>query len=233
MNERIMRMARKRGITRLCHFTPSRNLGHILTDPRGILATKHLKSDDRAVLNPTDLQRLDGHPGHVCCSIQYPNAWYFRKARRDERLFLDWVVLLIKPHYLWTAGTKFCPFNAAGGYGRHLREGADAFDALFADSTTDTQGRTYGRGPGHPSYLPTNEQAEVLVPDRIAKEDLLGFAVADGAQAKRELAALRILDVPPPQIWVAPDFYRPDWLSTVLRSGRYPTETRYTGGEDD
>jgi hypothetical protein len=217
----------------LCHFTPSRNLGHILIDPHGILATKYLKIDDRAVLNSTDLKRLDGHPDHVCCSIQYPNAWYFRKARNDERLFLDWVVVFIKPHYLCVAGTKFCPMNAAASLGRYLREGEQGFDDLFAESTRDTQGRTYNRGATHPTYLPSNEQAEVLVPDRIVKEDLLGIAVADEAQAKRELAALRILDIAPPRIWIVPAFYQPRWLSTTLRAGREPKETEFNGGEHD
>ncbi len=228
-----MRAARQRGIARLCHFTPSRNLGHILADHHGVLATKHLKDDDRAVLNATDLARLDGHPDHVCCSIQYPNAWYFQKARGKERLFSDWAVLFIDAHYLWAEGTKFSPLNASAGSGQYLQEGADAFDALFVGSTTDTKGRPWRRGARHPSYLPTNEQAEVLVLDQIEKEDLLGVAVRDEAQARRELAALRILDVPLPRIWVTPTFYCPRSLSKVLRSGQQPTETEFNGGEDD
>lgn len=146
MSNSIMGLARQRGITRLCHFTPSRNLGHILTDSCGVLATQHLKDDERAVLNPTDLERFDGHPGHVCCSIQYPNAWYFKKARGKEHLFLDWVVLFVEPHHLWTPAAKFCPFNAAAGSGRYLRDGVDGLEALFDDSIEDTQGRTYRRG---------------------------------------------------------------------------------------
>ena len=109
----IRERARRRGITRLCHFTPSRNLAHIASDSNGLLASRHLQDDEAAIFNPTDKVRLDGYPGHVCCSIQYPNAWYFRKARDNERLFPDWVVLLIDVRYLWQAGTKFCPRNAA------------------------------------------------------------------------------------------------------------------------
>jgi len=197
------------------------------------MATKHLQGDERVVLNSTDLKRLDGHPDHVCCSIQYPNSWYFLKARRDERLFLDWAVVFINPHYLWAVGTKFSQMNAAAGSGQYLREGASAFDTMFSERATDTQGRLFCRGSAHPTYLPTNEQAEVLVLDQIVREDLLGFAVANQAQAKREITRLRILDVEPPRVWIAPDFYQPSRLSMALRSGREPTEKEFIGGEND
>lgn len=101
---------------------------------------------------------------------------------------------------------------------------------MFMNSITNTKGRIYSRSAQHPAYLPTDEQAEVLIPDQIVKEDLLGIAVADEAQAKRELAALRILDVLPPNISIAPNFYRPRQLSNHLRSGQEPSEIRFTGG---
>ncbi len=157
----------RRGITRLCHFTPSQNLAHIAEDPKGILASQHLENDEKAVFNPTDSNRWDSHPNHVCCSIQYPNAWYFRTARSKESLFPDWVILLIEAHYLWHVGTKFCPRNAAAGGGRSIREGAEAFEALFAGTVEGS--RTLRRGPSHPAFLPTDEQAEVLVPDKVEK----------------------------------------------------------------
>ena len=96
--------AERRGITRLCHFTPSRNLAHIASDPKGILASRHLLDDEKIVFNPTDRERLDGHKGHVCCSIQYPNAWYFRTARGKEVLFRDWGRVL----HQWAAIFGIC-----------------------------------------------------------------------------------------------------------------------------
>jgi len=129
MNRAILEEAVQRGITRLCHFTPSRNLAHILSGGLGILATKHLKDDERALYNATDLARLDGHEDHICCSIEYPNAWYFDRAKDREPLFRDWVVLLINPRYLWEDGTKFCPRNAA-----ILRRGLNETFPLSGDS---------------------------------------------------------------------------------------------------
>ena len=231
MMEKIRTEAIRRGITRLCHFTPSRNLGHIAQDPRGILASRHLAESEKAVFNPTDSARLDGFPGHVCCSIQYPNAWYFRKAREQERLFEDWVVLLIDPRYLWHIGTKFCPRNAAAEHGRLVGDGADAFEALF-DETIEGQ-RTFRRGPRHLASLPTDEQAEVLIPDRVERRDVIGIVVCDEAQAKRELARLKILGHRSPLLAIAPDFFEPYRLSRLLRMGRMPVEHEHPRGEHD
>ena len=227
----IRNEATRRGITRLCHFTPSRNLGHIAEDPRGILASRHLAEDQKAVFNPTDSERLDGFPDHVCCSIQYPNAWYFRISRDQERLFKDWVVLLIAPHYLWHTGTKFCPRNAAAEHGRLVGDGADAFEGLFAE-TVEGQ-RTFRRAPRHRASLPTDEQAEVLIPDRVERRDVIGIAVRDEAQAKRELARLELLGRRSPPLVIAPDFFEPRRLSGLLRAGRIPAERKYPPGADN
>ena len=227
MNEAIRASAMARGIERLCHFTPSRNLVHIATQRQGVLATQHLRKDEQAVLNPTDLERLDGYPDHVCCSIQYPNAWYFRKAQEKERLFRDWVVLLIAAQYLWLPDTKFCPRNAAANHGHNVRDGAEAFEALFAPSVAGAYGRTFYRSGSHPLWLPTDDQAEVLVPDRIQREDILGIVVRDESQAKREAARFEQLDEPAPRLFIAPLFFSASQLSHSLRNGDLPAEEEY------
>ena len=224
----IRARANQRGITRLCHFTPSRNLAHIASDSRGLLASRHLQNDETPIFNPTDKARLDGYSDHVCCSIQYPNAWYFRTARDKERLFLDWVVLLIDPSYLWRADTKFCARNAAAGYGQGVRGGVTAFAALFADSVEGVH--TYRRGPHHPDFLPTDEQAEVLIPDRIGSDGVGGVVVRDDAQAALETSRLRLADLPVPRIVVVPEFFDPHALSGGLRRGRIPVESEYQRG---
>lgn len=234
MNEEIRASTRARGITRLCHFTPSRNLVHIATQGQGILSTKHLRADERAVLNPTDLERLDGYPDHVCCSIQYPNAWYFEKAQNREPLFRDWVVLLISARYLWLAGTKFSPRNAAASRGDRVRSGTEAFEALFAPAVAGAYGKTFRRSGSCPSWRPTDEQAEVLVPDRIQREDILGFVVRDESQARREAVRLEQLEVPVPRILIAPFFFSARELSRCLQNGGLPLEQEYDlGGDDD
>ncbi len=224
----IRERANRRGITRLCHFTPSRNLAHIASDTRGILASRHLKGDEAAIFNPTDKARLDGYTGHVCCSIQYPNAWYFRRARENERLFPDWVVLLIDARYLWQAGTKFCPRNAAAGHGRLVQEGVTAFESLFAGVVEGFD--VYRRELQHLDFLPTDEQAEVLIPDRISRRDVQGVVVRDDAQATREASRLKLQGLSVPRMVIVPEFFEPYTLSRELRSGRTPSEREYNEG---
>ena len=219
-----------RGITRLCHFTPSRNLGHIAVDPIGVLASKHLRGDEKTIFNPTDQKRLDGHPDHVCCSIQYPNAWYFEKARARELVFRDWVVLLLEAHYLWGVGTKFCPRNAAAKSGCLIGEGVEAFKALFAQTVEGYQGALRRRSPRHHAFLPTDEQAEVLIPDRIERQDVIGVAVQDDAQARREVTRLKHLGKIPPRIVIVPQFFDPHELNALLRAGEIPFEREHLQG---
>ena len=229
--EDVRKYAIDRGISRLCHFTPSRKLAQILMNPQGILATQNLKSDERAVFDPTDLARLDGHPSHICCSIEYPNAWYFNKARLKEKVFPDWVVLLIRPDHIWRSGVKFCPRNAAAGHGRHLQEGLAGIQSMFADRVTGANDKVYIRSSRHLRAVPTDEQAEVLIPDNIAASDILGVGVSSEAQAQEELMRLQVLDeqhhllsrqIPP--FFVAPDFYQPRAMSNQLRRGLVPSE---------
>lgn len=53
----------QRGITRLCHFTRSQKLAHMLAQTQAILPTQELRDRYPDLLDVTDTQRLDGHPG--------------------------------------------------------------------------------------------------------------------------------------------------------------------------
>ena len=198
-------------------------------DPR--CSSQHLQEDESTILNATDKTRMDGYPRHVCCSIQYPDAWYFRRARAQEKLFPDWVVLLIDARYLWQRGTRFCPRNAAAEHGRLVRDGIAGFDALFDDMVEGFQ--TYRREPRHPDFLPTDEQAEVLIPDRIGRSDISGVGVRDGTQAAREASRLELTGLTVPRIVIAPEFFEPAGLSRKLRSGLVPSELEYERGGAD
>ena len=222
----IKKEVERRAISRLCHFTPSRNLGHIMDDPRGILASVHLNSDEKSVFNPTDSDRLDGYPNHVSCSIQYPNSWYFKQARDRETLYRDWVVLLIHNRYLWHVGTKFSQCNAATEGGRLIGVGIEKFNAMFEHTVEGT--RTFTRSSLHPAFLPTDQQAEVLIPDQVFKKDVIGIAVENEAQARRELVRLSQLGVSQPKTIIVPEFFQPKKLSQLLRSGNEPAERVYS-----
>ncbi|MBJ7411839.1 MAG: DUF4433 domain-containing protein [Phenylobacterium sp.] len=233
MNAALQSAVSDRGITRLCHFTPSRNLQHIAAGEVGILSTANLQDDERAVYNPTDLQRLDRQTGHICCSIEYPNAWYFEIARGKELLFTDWVVLLINPRYLWKEGALFCPRNAASNYGGLLKPGLDGFERMYANSVTGTGGHTRRRVPTHLACCPTDQQAEVLIPDCILLSDIVSVAVRSEEQARTERVRLEILGLDPDMFGftIAPAFFSKHQLSAGITSGiRVPEKPFVAGG---
>jgi hypothetical protein len=88
------------------------------------------------------------------------------------------------------------------------------------------------RSDRHPAWLTTDEQAEVLIPDQVAREDILGVAVASEAQARREHARLTQLQADVPPLFVVPEFFDEPWrLSGLLRTGRPPAETRFVLGD--
>ena len=229
MIETIKQEVESRGITRLCHFTPSRNLVHILTGTTGILATKKLQKDERSVFTSTDLERLDRHEAYICCSIEYPNAWYFDKAKSKDELFKDWVVLFINPKYLWLPDTRFCPRNAASGYGRNVAEGKEAFLSMFERSVPGASGKTFTRSNTHLACCPTDNQAEVLIPDQIGMADILAIAVPTETQAKNEAVRLSILGVPEDSFSfvIAPILFDKYNLKDAISSGKRPKETPY------
>ena len=217
----IREQVEKRGIRRLCHFTSSRNLFGILSSERGLRSPADLHRNGMEVSG--DRFRLDGYPDHVCCSVEFPNAWCFSSIR-EGRGYAHGVVLFIEPVYLWQPGTKFCPVNAATASGRLIGEGPDAFREVFAERVEGRR-RTSTRGPHHPNFLPTNEQAEVLVPSGIPRKHITGVAVRDEAQAAREHHRLLAHGISPPPLVVVPEFYEPQRLSDLLRVGKKPAET--------
>lgn len=225
MNLRIQRECLERGVTRICHFTPSRNFSHILAGQQGILSTARLTADERAVFNNTDAERLDGFTDFICCSIEYPNPFYFAIARNTEVLFRDWVVLLIRPDYLWSDGTRFCQINAATARGARVTTGENGFLSLYAPSVA-TATRVVTRSFFHPECCPTDLQAEVLVPDNIARRDVLGVAFRSEQQARVEMSRLRLagLGVDGLEFVICEDLFRRE-LSDILRAGRRPAET--------
>jgi hypothetical protein len=216
----------RRGITRLCHFTPSRNLLHIAAGKKGILATANLEAIERDVYNPTDIQRLDGHRGHICCSIEFPNIYYLDQCRIKEPLFEGWVVLLIRKDYLWQEGTLFCPRNAASGMGGNLTHGQDGFRSLFSDQVGGAQGRVFTRFQGQLECCTTDVQAEVLVADRIDISDILAVGVRTEQQAEQERIRMKVCQIDPDlfSFRIAPALFDRTLLLKELNMGRRPKE---------
>jgi hypothetical protein len=229
-------LARRRGITRLCHLTPFRNLTHIARG-EGLRSTHELLEDERAYFNQQDLDRLDGFPDHISCSIEYPNAWYLRQRRTRatplQKLFPDWVCVLIEPHHLWRADSRVCSRNAAADKGAHVSSGPLAFEAMYADPVAGHNGWRIPRDE-KPDSCPTDDQAEVLIAKQIPLADARRVAVPDETGAKKVLAGLDVLGVPIEnfEIYVAPELFQVS-LGDLLRAGQVPSEIPFRFGDED
>jgi hypothetical protein len=211
-----------RGISRLCHLTRSQKALHILSSEEGVKAVDFL---DHSLYDANDPLRLDGRTGHVNCSVEYPNHWYWNRVKDKEPLFRDWVTLLINPEILTLENTELCPFNAATGYGAHISKGYLAFQSLFA-----AQVRGRNRTPRMLPCCPTDDQAEVLVYKNISRKDIIGIVVMDEDQAESETLRWSQCKIPNFDIFIAPDLFNGRWSSKV-RQGERPYEFKYGGGD--
>jgi hypothetical protein len=226
IDEDIRSDCNQRGITRLCHFTSSRNLLHVLTSGY-VKDRKTLDEEAVRDVNPTDEYRLDGHLDKICCTVEYPNGYYLDKVAKSDRLFVDWVVLFLNPVVLWSPGTLFCKRNAAAESGGLIGSGWPGFTSMFATRVIGAGGRTFTRNSTHLACSPTDIQAEVLVPGPIPVEALLGMAVVNERQALTERARWDTLGIVQPKmpIVVAPDLFDKMSLTRSIWAGRRPVET--------
>jgi len=226
---KIKREVTARGITRLCHFTQSRKLAHIVCNPRGIMATTELRTVAPDLLDVTDNERLDGYTDHISCSIEFPNTWYLKKIKDQDPLFRDWVVLFIKPSHLCKDDTLFCCRNASSQRGRLVRSGYSGFQSLFQPEITGARSLVFKRTAEMLSCCPTDDQAEVLVSGNVPREDIIGVAVCSEDQAERESVRLSLLRDAIPLNWiVVPQIFTTEWSAVVRRGGR-PAEGLYLG----
>jgi len=126
--------------------------------------------------------------------------------------------------------------DVAHAFGREIKEGAEAFMALFADSVQGASGYTFHRTSSHLLCCPTDEQAEVLIPDRVPLNDILGIVASSEEQVKNELSRFRHLGIQEDRFKfiIAPTMFKKRALSTCIRSGRRPTEKLWSpGGSND
>jgi hypothetical protein len=172
----------------------------------------------------TDTQRLDGHLDCICCSIEYPNSWYFRTIKAHSTPFRDWIILCLDPCLLWERAALFSSRNAAAQYGHLLRPGWQGWSALFRPEVRGAGGRVRRRTPHHLRCCPTDDQAEVLIPGAISKSYIRTVITADAEQAHREQVRYRVLKLEANFEWrIAPALFTPVW-STAVRQGQRPEE---------
>jgi len=157
----------ERGIFCLCHFTTIENLQGICREG-GLLSIRQLQSRN-SHYDQIDEGRWDGNRNHICCSINSYNSMYLYHAKHKSQC---WVLLVIKPDYLWKQKTLFCPINAASKRGAYIKEGLTGLKSMYEPVVSDTQDRKYTR-QGRLYRQPTCIQAEVQVYESISLDDVL------------------------------------------------------------
>lgn len=216
-----------RGVTRLCHFTKLQNLTHIITSEDGVLASNSIRQDTK---NVNDKARYDGELDFVCCSVQYPNSWFLKKAMQNNlsKIFEDWVVLYVNLGVLQSKNAKFCPCNASKSSGAYIDNNMDNIDSIFATNVTTF---AYPRSPKMLSCCPTDGQAEILIESSIPRKYIDGIAVGNEDVAKRVYAMLKMFDMADVTIYIAPDVLTPAW-SRLTKNGYRPNETQCSWPEE-
>lgn len=227
MSETVAQALADLAIQRVAHFTPSKNLFHIVQD-RQIRSSKELADLAPGYFDPTDAARFDQHPEMTCVSFTYPNGYYLAKAKVKPQFarFPDWACLMLNPSFLTRSGVLFCPCNAAKASGAYAQPGAAAFRSCFASPST----MGYTRGPGHHPHTATDQQAEALVPGPISLSDVLSIVVPSAEAAGQEYARLDVGGLAPGKLnWVvSPMMFDRDRMSAAIRNGLTIPETAWS-----
>jgi hypothetical protein len=202
---------------------------HIATGD-GLLSTQALEEAERSVFTPQDLARWDKHPDHISCSVEYPNAWYYRQKAASDPLFRTWVVLTVDPRHIWRGAARFCHRNAAAAGGAFIRDGVDGFVGLYESPLEGSGGMMFTRTATHLSACPTDNQAEVLIERFIPIGDIQAVAVQSEDHAAHVYAGLDQIGGAPEAFTftVAPELFDPYALARAIRMGRRPPEVVWT-----
>lgn len=167
----IGEIIKKRGITRIVHFTRIENLESILE--YGFIPRMKLEKMKKDYIK-NDEERREKMTNCTCFSVMFPNSYLFKKFR-DRNMENKWVVILLDSKVLLDSSFKkfFCYHNAARSDLRQkLWNGklttAWDFEPMFKE--TDSYSRTNGSGVtirseiiGIRDFLPTAEQDEILI----------------------------------------------------------------------
>jgi len=215
-----------RGISRLVHFTASRNLPRLIVDAH-LRSAKDLATENVVLHAETDPWRSDGHPDKISCSIEYPNVHYLRQVKARNANFPDWVYLMLKPRVAAIAGALFAPANAARN-DVTLLPGQSGFFKCYSGSVA-TGARTIPRAPSHNFASPTDMQSEVLVPAPVPLSAVLSIVVPSSSAGTHERDRLKFLHHDPDIFnWiVAPGLFDIDSVRAAVRNGRRISESAW------
>ena len=185
-----------RGIEHLIHFTPTINLlsifeqGKLLS--RALLEKNDIDDTLLDFIEFLDSIRFDDK-NYINLSISSPNYFLFNRFRErtQDKPYINWCVLKIKPKYIYQSETLFSVTNAASSIAKHtyrISDDIQKFRKIFENGIISKVG-TLQRGTLKSKY-PTDVQAEVLVKNEMNLSDILQVCFKDEADLARGKAAL-------------------------------------------
>lgn len=205
MNKITLMDIKKRNITRLCHFTKSKNIPHILEEFKAIKSSDKIPSHYKDV---NDILRLDGKKSHVCCSVEYPNLYYLDSIKNNDKLFKEWAILVINPEIIVNESCLFSAVNAATERGKYIKSGVEGFNSLYSNVVT-TKRRTITRTSKLPSCCPTDFQGEIMIKEEIGIKYIEGIIVESEEQGRHEKFKLSLLGLQDKiKVYVSPEAFR-------------------------
>ena len=221
--EQIKNFCMQREIKRLCHITPISNLKLIGETVEGLCSTQQLIDSGRE-FNRTDFERRDGQLNSICCTIEFPNAYYMFNVIRFKGI--NCIVLHIEPNFIWDSETLFCPLNAAKAQGEYICQGLDCFKSLYTEYVDVLGTLKPCRSFNQFKSVPTDLQSEVLVRGPIPHNSITEIVVNFEHHAEKVYEILQCQNnlsrnIP---IKIIPDYFRKIELKTKLHGGIKPDE---------
>lgn len=170
----VVAVARRRGITRVVHFTTVLGIVGILSS-RAVKNRKQLPTEKHLehVYRPNAIDRSRDAAWHeyVNLSVSRINDWMFDRSEPwhvDEGV--SWVLLAFSVDILGDPGVVFTTTNNI--YPACLRsQGIEGFAQMFADPVFGRYSQRHTRD-GLPDSLTTDRQAEVLYPGELSLDRL-------------------------------------------------------------
>lgn len=163
----IKSILKERRIEYLIHFTRASNLKSILE--HGLVPVSDLENKMIAFVK-NDKDRYDRKTDCISVSVEYPNTWVLKEYMKRENTE-RWVIIILDPIVIGDYNCYFAQHNAASSAIANSVEdcsGVDAFNRLFDEcvvvpTTRGTRRFCRGEISNIQSYLPTSDQAEILV----------------------------------------------------------------------
>lgn len=214
---RLSVTARRRNISRLCHFTKIEYLSGIFAD-RNIWSVERAKQRGSPI-SRNDTKRFDNRLDAVSVSVQYPNLYVLDSYRPKEGE--GWVILFLNVRLLSQYNTEFSPVNAARKRGDYIGKGIKGFKDMFELRIEQcTVHKPCERSSTHLKNCPTCLQAEVLIKGSISTDRLDLIATINNRDHQRVKQVIGRSNHPQIRVEVIPELFNKEQVMNCISQGR-------------